>query len=139
MPCLRRLLIALFAPLLLLGAARAREKPKPPVTVTLHLSVKELDPKAPGDASLKIVVRNTGKAAVKVPTVYTSGFDREIILKGGGHPWGLWLVYWTVKKPQRLVSLAPGKEITVFEAPLKEVLLDPIDRKARKATWAWEA
>jgi hypothetical protein len=137
-PC--RFLTALAVALLLLGAAGAQEKPKPPVTVALRLSVKELDPRAPGDASLKVVVRNHGRAAVKVPTVYTAGFDRAIILKGGSGPWGLWLVSWGEPgQTQRYKSLAPGKEVVVFEAPLKEILLDPIKRKTAKAAWTWEA
>jgi hypothetical protein len=141
--CPPRLLLALSVVFLSLAAVHADEKPRSPVTVVLHLSVKELDPKAPGKASVKVIVRNNGKVAVKVPTVYTAGFDREVILKGGSQYSGMWLVYWQDDRPkQRYTSLAPGKEMLLFEAPLKDLLLDPIKQKAGKtgkARWTWEA
>jgi hypothetical protein len=54
-------------------------------------------------------------------------------------------VVWAGDKKRTSVRLEPGKEQTVFKAPLKEVLvLDPAAHKALKPTerryyWTWQA
>jgi hypothetical protein len=115
----------------------------PPIQVVVQFSVSELDPKDPKDSYLECLVRNRGKVAVRVPTVYNAGFDRDMILKGDAaekERWGLWLVSWHPKPPkQQLAALEPGKELSVFKAALKDILL--LDPKAKKPEhrWEWEA
>ncbi len=124
------------------SAKGAKETPALKVKVVVRFSVTELDPQAPGDSFVECTVRNDSAKAVRVPTVYNAGFDRDMILKGDGvksRGWGLWLVYWNEKMPkQRLEQVEPGKELTVFKAPLASVLLLQADAK-NPATWTWEA
>jgi hypothetical protein len=114
--------------------AAAADKPKPEIQVTLRFSVTELDPTEPKDSYVECVVRNDSARSVRVPTVYNAGFDRDIILRGGA----VWLVYWGKAKKQEYATLEPGKEMSIFKAPLKALLLDPIHQPGN-GRWTWEA
>jgi hypothetical protein len=108
------------------------DKP-PPVRVTLRFSVEELDPKDPKDSLIECIVRNESKEAIKVPTTYKHGYDdRSIILNGGQ----LYLVSKNRDAKQMLVNVEPGKELTVFKAPLRELLLTA---NGKDYYWTWDA
>lgn len=145
MSAIRRWLILLAAVTVLppawspSGAAQKAERTKPEIEVTVRFSVTELDPQDPKDSYVECVVRNNSGKPVRVPAAYVSGFDRDLILKGDalGFGWGLWLVHWGGETKTRHELLEPGKELRVFKAPLKELLLS--ERGKSKAAWTWEA
>ena len=121
------------------SATRPGDQPKPAIQVTLRFAVAELDPRDPKDSFVECVVRNDSGKPVRVPAAYVSGFDREMVLKGDapGFGWGLWLVRWGGETKPRHELLESGKELCVFKAPLKELLL--AERGPSKAAWTWEA
>jgi hypothetical protein len=108
-----------------------------PIKVIVRFSVEVLDPKDPKDSFIEVRLKNDGKEKARVPTLYTSGFDRDIILKGGGHSWGLWLTGWGPEKKHTMVDLQPGKEVVIFKLPLGELLLPSTTTKSGR--WTWEA
>jgi hypothetical protein len=122
-------------------AATDKEPPKKTdVKVTLKFSVAELDPKEPGDSYVECVVRNDRKEAIRVPINYVGGFEDQVMAM---HAEGLRLVVWAGEKQAKFARLEPGKELTVFKASLKELLLDPAMAKAlkpqeRRYYWSWD-
>ncbi len=113
-------------------AAPGQEPGKPArlkVSVDLSFSVAEYDPRNPGKATVKCVVRNGSKDAVDVAVGYGG---RAVSLTSGSLT-----LYRRVKagaEPVKFVRLAPGKEQLVFELPLADILKG--ERKFG-STWAW--
>src|SRR5262249_3073529 len=102
----------------------------PKVSVELSFSVQEYDPRNPGKATLKCMLRNETKQAVEVPVGYGG---RAVSLTSGA------LTLYRRAKPGeqtvvKFVRVEPGKEQVVFELPLAEILKG--ERK-RDSTWMW--
>jgi hypothetical protein len=99
------------------------------VSVDLSFSVREYDPRKPGKATLKCVVRNDTKQAVEVPVGYDA---RAVTLKGDALT-----LYRRGMKGQETVKwfrVEPGKEQVVFELPLAEILSG---NRRRDSAWMW--
>jgi hypothetical protein len=142
-------LSAMLAPELLGQSAQKtgakKEENRLDIKVTLRFSVAELDPENPGDSYVECIVHNRTQRQVAVPANYVGGHeDRQMILEAKSR-WPLTLVYWAGEKQARAVRLEPGKEATVFKAPLKELLLLGIDKlkppnpSERRVYWSWSA
>jgi hypothetical protein len=122
----RRLAVALLA--LTVSPALAQErKPPPRVKLTLSFPVKEFDPEKPGKAVVRCVVRNDTVMEVEVPEAYDG---RKVVLRSGK------LSLRPNRLPGRIrtVRLEPGRQRTLFELRLADVLLRT-DRK--DARWQW--
>src|SRR5262245_19024247 len=122
-----------------------KDEKKLDLKVTLRFSVTELDPENPGDSYVECIVHNHTQHQVRVPANYVGGYqDRHMVLQAK-HRWPLTLVYWAGEKQARSVRLDPGKDATVFKAPLKELLLLGIDKvkplqpSERRVYWSWSA
>jgi hypothetical protein len=137
-PCVALLLC--LAPADALAGKKEALPPIPGVEVVLTFSTKELDPKKPGDAFVQCVVKNGSKETLSVPSVYTGGWEQDMVLEAHG----LRLVYWAGAKNKKHVKLEPGKELVVFKAPLVDVLLLGPDggKKPKPAEprfyWSWD-
>jgi len=117
------------------------------IRIDVRFSVKQLDPKRPGDSSVEVVVKNGTERMIRVPTAYATGFDSDIVLFGAGTParWPMRLVHYRKKKMERsTTAIEPGKSAVIFRAGLSELLR--LDGKAKRAAprepdlaWSWQA
>lgn len=113
--------------------------------VILWISTKQIDPFAPGDHHLKCTVRNTSDRNIRVPTIYTAGFDADMSLTASErHP--LNLVFWGGPKKQEMKALEPGRERLIFQDTLQAVLLLDFKRVPQSLKpgearyyWNWRA
>src|SRR5262249_47426918 len=94
----------------------------------LRFSVKELDPLKPGDAYLECTVHNRSSKPILAPTVYTGGYESDIVL-ATEHRFGLHLVHWAGPKKQDPKPVPPGETITVFKADLNSLFLLGVDKQ----------
>ena len=122
------------------AATIAQPAKKADVKVILRFSVAELDPKDPGDSHVKCIVRNEGKEAIRVPINYVGGFENRVMVMEAER---LDLVVWAGEKKAKFARLEPGKELVVFKANLKELLLDPamakpLEPEERRYYWSWQ-
>lgn len=117
------------------------------IELILNFSVKELDPKKPGESFVECVIRNKSKKPVKVPSNYAGGHRTDLTLHGstyGGFR-EVWLVKWASDRKQETTVLRPGNEMVVFKDLLKDVLVldsfDPKPLKPKEARyyWGWDA
>ena len=144
--------ILVYVGLLVAGSAAGGKKsadeprPIPGVEVILRASVKELDPLRPGDSFLECVVRNQADRELVVPVGLAGGFTRDVLLTSGRAFNPLTLVYWGGPKEQETTRLAAGKEVTVFKASLKDILLvgpdaaaKPLMPREKRYYWSWSA
>jgi len=121
-------------------SGRAQPAKEDKIKIVLRFSVDELDPKNPGDAFVECVVRNQTEQAVRVPVTYTGGYENQVMTLYGGP---LTLVMWAGDKKAMFDALAPGKERSVFKAPLKELLLldlamnKPLKPAEKRYYWSW--
>jgi hypothetical protein len=120
----------------------------PGIEVKLRFSVAELDPLKPGDSFVECTVRNQSAKAVQVPTVYTGSWEKsDMTLTGGGGGWwnGLRLVRWAGTKKQETKLLERDREMIVYKASLREILLLDMDKaaalkpKEERWYWSWSA
>jgi hypothetical protein len=117
----------------------AKHKPIPGIEVVLTFSIKDLDPKKPGDSFVECVVKNGSGKTIQVPAIYTGGWDQDMCLEAND----LRLVHWAADKKQTNVALEPGKGMVVFKAALIDVLLlgpdggkKPVPTEPR-FYWSW--
>jgi hypothetical protein len=130
------------------GGKKPADEPRPiaGVEVVLRLSVKELDPLKPGDSFLECLARNRSDRELVVPVELAGGFNREVILAVGGRFHRLTLVYWGGPKEQKTTRLPAGKDVVVFKASLKDILLlgsdaaaKPLMPREKRYYWGWNA
>ena len=126
------------------GPGPGKAKGLPGVEVVLRFSVEEFDPLKPGRSFLECVVRNKSDKAIKVPVLYSGGYDSDMVLSDGTVR-DLRLIVWAGPKDKATKLVGPGEELTIFKESLREVLLlDVTEPKAlipeeRRYYWTWQA
>jgi hypothetical protein len=128
------------------GPDKKASAPPKTIQVILSCSAERLDPLKPGDHHLKCTVRNLSDRPIDVPVFYSGGYDADLKLRAAAR-WELTLVKWAGLKKDQKKTLAPGKEMVVFQDTLRNLfLLDVKDAKSltlkpreERYYWSWSA
>lgn len=107
---------------------------KQPVVVRLIIPDEVFDPDNPSDNVMRCVVRNNTKESLRIVQPYDG---ETVCLFGGGQGQHRMLLKdraFRIRGHVSLQSVAPGEERTVFEMPLKDVLLNTQDESS---IWEW--
>jgi hypothetical protein len=119
----------------LLGDGKAaRDRPLRGLELRLEIDEKRYDPTVGSKGKLRAVLKNGSAAEIKVPADY----DGEVVqlLSGSLHlTKRSALVQAAQGKKVEVVAVAPGKEATLFEIPLDDLLME---KKAPAAEWRWD-
>src|SRR5206468_1741101 len=100
----------------------------------------------PDKSYVECIVRNKSARAVRVPSVYSGGYDSDVMLHVGANLYSYYkLVFWAGAKKERTQLLKPGQEMTVFKDELRAVFLLDIDKAKplvpgeKRYYWSWSA